>query len=62
MQEYPLSVIAFAQGAAIHSNLKPINRKKYDIDVSVVCVFNCRSYYLELWVLSMVVLLVMQLD
>lgn len=39
MQEYPLSVIAFAQGAAIHNNLKPINRKKFDIDVGIMIVF-----------------------
>lgn len=38
MQEYPLSVIAFAQGAAIHNNLKPINRKKFDIDVGIMFV------------------------
>lgn len=33
MQEYPLSVIAFAQGTSIHTNLKPINHKKYNSNV-----------------------------
>ena len=35
MQEYPLSVIAFSQQSVIHTNLRPINRKKYDITVII---------------------------
>ena len=41
MQEYPLSVIAFAQGTSIHTSLKPINHKKYNRNVLLIeSIFN----------------------
>ena len=41
MQEYPLSVIAFAQGTSVHTSLKAINHKKYNRNVLLIeSIFN----------------------